>query len=80
MTTTSTNPANMLAGSSQSDLRIDTGTALVVGIALVAGMIYGLGFLFMRERIRQNEAERESHELLRRASDKTIAAGLVVRR
>lgn len=80
MTTTSTNPASMLAGSSQSDLRIDTGVAIIVVASLIAGMFYFLGYRFMRNLTRQAEAERQVQELLRSASDKTIAAGLVVRR
>lgn len=80
MNTTSTNPASMLAGSSQSDLRIDTSVAIIVVASLVAGMLYVLGYRFMRNLSRQAEAERQVQELLRRASDKTIAAGLVVRR
>ncbi len=78
-TTTTTNPAAMLSGSNQSASRIDTGTALVVGAALIVGMIC-VGHRYMRSKQRQAEAERDGQEFLRRASDKTIAAGLVGRR
>lgn len=79
MTTTSTNPASMLAGSSQSDMRIDTATSFGLGFVLIVGLLY-MGYRYMRNKQRQAEAERDTRELLRRASDQTIEASLVVRR
>jgi hypothetical protein len=73
------NPAAMLAGSGMPEPRIDTGTALCVGAAIVTAMIYALGYRRMRDARRQAEAEREALQLIRRANAQTIKAGLVVR-
>jgi hypothetical protein len=72
-------PASMLAGSSRPEPRIDTGTALCVGAAIVTAMIYALGYRRMRDERRQAEAERDTLQLVRRANAQTIRAGLVVR-
>jgi len=78
-TTQATNPAAMLAGSTAADTRIDTGTAIWVSIALIAGLLYVCGYRYMRNAHRVSEAERQAAELIRRANNGTIKAGLVVR-
>jgi hypothetical protein len=78
-TTQATNPATMLAGSAAADTRIDTGTAIWVSIALVAGLLYVCGYRYMRNAHRTAEAERQAAEVIRRANNSTIKAGLVAK-
>ena len=74
-----TNPAAMLSGSTAAEARIDTGTAIWVSIALIAGLLYVCGYRYMRTAHRIAESERQAADVIRRANDSTIKAGLEVR-
>jgi hypothetical protein len=78
-TVQATNPATLLSGSTAADTRIDTATAIWVSIALVAGLLYVCGYRYMRTAHRIAESERQAADLIRRANDSTIRAGLVAR-